>query len=115
MKPALAPPVRPAAPALRPPIRPAAAPPTTATALKATKPPEPDAVLLDRARKSGESMTFVLLNGDTFAGKVLHWGNYSIRVQTNAGERLVFKHALSELRPGGEDRHPATGDVGHPV
>lgn len=81
---------RPSAPPIRPPLQ-------GTTGAEFGKRPEPDATLLSRAVRTGETVTVVFMNGDAFAGKVVAFGSYNIRFAVGEVERLIYKHALAEI------------------
>ncbi|HEY3927328.1 MAG TPA: RNA chaperone Hfq [Candidatus Koribacter sp.] len=68
---------------------------------------------LNTARKDKTIVTIYLLSGVKLTGRIRSFDKYSVVLDTNNQEQLIFKHAISTVvlpRPthGGELRH---GDV----
>ena len=82
---------------------------------------------LNTARKDKSPITIYLMSGVKLSGRIRSFDKYSVVLETNNQEQLIFKHAISTVvmgrgvhhaeRPGGEHRPPAsersTGAVAH--
>jgi host factor-I protein len=69
---------------------------------------------LNTARKDKAPVTIYLLSGVKLSGRIRSFDKYSVVLETNNQEQLIFKHAISTvvLAKGSmhhADRHPATG------
>lgn len=67
---------------------------------------------LNTARKDKTIVTIYLLSGVKLTGRIRSFDKYSVVLDTNNQEQLIFKHAISTVvlpRPahGGEIRHTA--------
>jgi host factor-I protein len=81
---------------------------------------------LNTARKDKATITIYLLSGVKLTGRIRSFDKYSVVLETNNQEQLIFKHAIStvvmakgihggerhELRPVGEAK-PATPSTPH--
>ncbi len=75
---------------------------------------------LNTARKDKTIVTIYLLSGVKLTGRIRSFDKYSVVLDTNSQEQLIFKHAISTVvlpRPvhGAEARHevkPATTAAG---
>jgi host factor-I protein len=77
---------------------------------------------LNTARKDKATITIYLLSGVKLTGRIRSFDKYSVVLETNNQEQLIFKHAIStvviakgvhpaerhEVRSVGEARPPAT-------
>ena len=82
---------------------------------------------LNTARKDKSPITIYLMSGVKLSGRIRSFDKYSVVLETNNQEQLIFKHAISTVvmgrgshhveRPGGEHRPPtserATGSAAH--
>jgi len=69
---------------------------------------------LNTVRKDKSPITIYLVSGVKLTGKIRSFDKYSVLLENNAQEQLIFKHAIStvvsgrpavhEVRPGGETR-----------
>ena len=86
-------PVRAAVPS---PTRVAAEP--TVTAPSANRSVHQDA-WLDARRRAGESLELQCLDGVLLRGRLTHFDTYALVLETPEGSILVYKHAVSRIRP----------------
>ena len=82
---------------------------------------------LNTARKDKSPITIYLMSGVKLSGRIRSFDKYSVVLETNNQEQLIFKHAISTVvmgrgahhmeRPGGEHRPPMaerpSGAAGH--
>jgi host factor-I protein len=82
---------------------------------------------LNTARKDKATITIYLLSGVKLTGRIRSFDKYSVVLETNNQEQLIFKHAISTVvmakgvhigerhdpRPIGEAK-PATATPAHP-
>jgi host factor-I protein len=61
---------------------------------------------LNTARKERSSITIYLMSGVKLTGRIRSFDKYSVVLETNNQEQLIFKHAISTV---------AVGKVGHPT
>ena len=61
---------------------------------------------LNNARKEKTSVTIYLLGGVRLNGRIKSFDKYSLILESNSQEHLVFKHAISTV---------VTGRLSHPV
>jgi host factor-I protein len=72
---------------------------------------------LNTVRKDKSPITIYLVSGVKLTGKIRSFDKYSVLLENNAQEQLIFKHAIStvvagraglhtELRPVGDVREP---------
>jgi host factor-I protein len=72
---------------------------------------------LNTARKDKSVITIYLLSGVKLTGRIRSFDKYSVVLDTNNQEQLIFKHAISTVvmsRPHSADRHAeprGTGDT----
>jgi host factor-I protein len=69
---------------------------------------------LNTARKDKSVITIYLLSGVKLTGRIRSFDKYSVVLDTNNQEQLIFKHAISTVvmsRPHSAERHgePRTG------
>jgi len=80
---------------------------------------------LNNARKDKTFLTIYLMSGVKLSGRIKSFDKYSVILETNNQEQLIFKHAISTVvvsRPfhspphGGPapGPHSAPGQPGHP-
>ncbi|HUJ95766.1 MAG TPA: RNA chaperone Hfq [Terriglobales bacterium] len=78
---------------------------------------------LNTARKERSSITIYLLSGVKLTGRIRSFDKYSVVLETNNQEQLIFKHAISTVSMGrvahGHAERPtvvgaAGGTVGSP-
>ena len=63
---------------------------------------------LNTARKDKSVITVYLLSGVKLTGRIRSFDKYSVVLDTNNQEQLIFKHAISTVvmsRPHGGERH----------
>lgn len=73
---------------------------------------------LNTARKDKSPITIYLMSGVKLSGRIRSFDKYSVVLETNSQEQLIFKHAISTVviargphhaeRPMGEHRPPAS-------
>ena len=56
-------------------------------------------VFLNQARKDHISVTFYLVNGFQFRGMVKGFDNYTVILESEGKQQLVYKHAISTIIP----------------
>ena len=77
---------------------------------------------LNNARKDKSNITIYLLSGVKLTGRIRSFDKYSVVLETNNQEQLIFKHAISTVvmargahvpheRPLGEAKPPAPAEV----
>src|ERR1700733_11861522 len=67
---------------------------------------------LNTARKERLSVTIYLLSGVKLTGRILSFDKYSVVLEANAQEQLIFKHAISTIVIGRTGAHSA--HLAHP-
>src|SRR5215831_15954654 len=103
---------------------------TTGGAMREEAPVEKQAqniqeAFLNNARKDKTFLTIYLMSGVKLSGRIKSFDKYSVILETNNQEQLIFKHAISTVvvsRPfhspphGGPapGPHSAPGQPGHP-
>jgi host factor-I protein len=69
---------------------------------------------LNNARKDKTFLTIYLMSGVKLSGRIKSFDKYSVVLETNNQEQLIFKHAISTVvvsRPfHGPGTHPAGGN-----
>lgn len=66
---------------------------------------------LNNARKEKTFLTIYLMSGVKLSGRIKSFDKYSVILETNNQEQLIFKHAISTVVIS-KPVHPA---MGHPV
>lgn len=64
---------------------------------------------LNAARKERSSITIYLMSGVKLTGRIRSFDKYSVVLDTNNQEQLIFKHAISTVavaRPHGSSERP---------
>lgn len=56
-------------------------------------------VFLNKARKESIDITFFLVNGYQLKGKVKGFDNYTIILESEGKQQLIYKHAISTIIP----------------
>ncbi|MFA5576078.1 MAG: RNA chaperone Hfq [Tissierellaceae bacterium] len=56
-------------------------------------------LFLNRARKEGMSITVFLVNGYQIKGQVKGFDNYTIVLESDDKQQLIYKHAISTIIP----------------
>jgi host factor-I protein len=69
---------------------------------------------LNTVRKDKSQITIYLVSGVKLTGRIRSFDKYSVLLENNNQEQLIFKHAISTVVSGkpvlmGEHRHIATG------
>jgi host factor-I protein len=67
---------------------------------------------LNTARKERLSITIYLLSGVKLTGRIRSFDKYSVVLEANGQEQLIFKHAISTVVMGRTVSHGA--HLGHP-
>ena len=57
-------------------------------------------IFLTRARKQSVSVTVFLVNGFQLRGTVTGFDNFTVVLETDGKQQLIYKHAISTLVPG---------------
>ena len=82
---------------------------------------------LNTARKEKQNITIYLLSGVKLTGRIRSFDKYSVVLETNNQEQLIFKHAISTVVMGrvahsphfvhgeGKPATPAVGGTATPV
>jgi len=75
---------------------------------------------LNNARKEKIFLTIYLMSGVKLSGRIKSFDKYSVILETNNQEQLIFKHAISTVvvsRPmyAGAPQHSSASGVGAPV
>ncbi len=68
---------------------------------------------LNTARKDKTSITIYLLSGVKLTGRIRSFDKYSVVLETNNQEQLIFKHAISTVVMA-KGAHPAEGRLHEP-
>ncbi len=69
---------------------------------------------LNTARKERLNITIYLLSGVKLTGRIRSFDKYSVVLEANGQEQLIFKHAISTVvigRTGSHSAHTAHGDA----
>src|SRR3974390_2303257 len=69
---------------------------------------------LNTARKEKVNITIYLLSGVKLSGRIRSFDKYSVVLETNNQEQLIFKHAISTVVMG-RPAHPAHHDKPMPA
>jgi len=73
---------------------------------------------LNSARKERTHVTIYLVSGVKLSGRIRSFDKYSVVLETNNQEQLIFKHAISTVAMGrpvhGHGERPATGSAAAP-
>jgi len=72
---------------------------------------------LNTVRKDKSQITIYLVSGVKLTGRIRSFDKYSVLLENNNQEQLIFKHAISTVVSGkpvliGEHRHTTTGSAG---
>jgi host factor-I protein len=62
---------------------------------------------LNTARKERTNITIYLLSGVKLTGRIRSFDKYSVVLETNNQEQLIFKHAISTVAMGRASHGPA--------
>jgi host factor-I protein len=65
---------------------------------------------LNNARKEKSFLTIYLMSGVKLSGRIKSFDKYSVVLETNNQEQLIFKHAISTVvlsKPAHGAQHPA--------
>ena len=65
-------------------------------------------VFLNNVRKDKALTTIYLMTGVTLTGKIKSFDKYSVILESNNQDQLIFKHAISSVAAG----KPAQGEPG---
>lgn len=75
---------------------------------------------LNNARKEKSQITIYLMSGVKLTGRIRSFDKYSVVLETNNQEQLIFKHAISTVvaarghaEPRGEHREGGRAPVAH--
>jgi host factor-I protein len=70
---------------------------------------------LNTVRKDKSAVTIYLVSGVKLTGKIRSFDKYSVLLENNTQEQLIFKHAIStvvSMRGGGGTPHMERGNAG---
>ncbi len=73
---------------------------------------------LNTVRKDKSPITIYLVSGVKLTGKIRSFDKYSVLLENNSQEQLIFKHAISTVvsgRPGGGHIDPRPDGKAHAV
>src|SRR5512137_2118610 len=73
---------------------------------------------LNNARKEKTFLTIYLMSGVKLSGRIKSFDKYSVVLEANNQEQLIFKHAISTVvvsRPSHSGPHPSAGVVQAPA
>jgi host factor-I protein len=74
---------------------------------------------LNNARKDRAAITIYLLSGVKLTGRIRSFDKYSVVLETNNQEQLIFKHAISTMvtsRPGhAHEQRPGPSSAAAPA
>jgi len=68
---------------------------------------------LNNARKEKGLVTIYLLSGVKLSGRIRSFDKYSLVLETNNQEQLIFKHAISTVVIARSLHHPAPAHANH--
>lgn len=57
-------------------------------------------IFLNYTRKNKTEITIFLVNGVPIKGKVLSFDNFTILIEVDKKQNLIYKHAISTMVPG---------------
>ncbi|GAC1417673.1 MAG: RNA chaperone Hfq [Acidobacteriaceae bacterium] len=69
---------------------------------------------LNTVRKDKSPITIYLVSGVKLTGKIRSFDKYSVLLENNAQEQLIFKHAISTVVSGRVGPHAETRSEGRP-
>lgn len=69
---------------------------------------------LNTVRKDKSPITIYLVSGVKLTGKIRSFDKYSVLLENNAQEQLIFKHAISTVVSGRVGPHTETRNEGRP-
>ncbi len=61
---------------------------------------------LNTVRKDKSAITIYLVSGVKLTGKIRSFDKYSVLLENNSQEQLIFKHAISTVVSGRAGAHP---------
>src|SRR3984957_603271 len=67
---------------------------------------------LNTVRKDKSPITIYLVSGVKLTGKIRSFDKYSVLLENNSQEQLIFKHAISTVVSGRAGVHPEMKPVG---
>jgi host factor-I protein len=73
---------------------------------------------LNTVRKDKSPITIYLVSGVKLTGKIRSFDKYSVLLENNSQEQLIFKHAISTVvsgRPGGGHGDPRQDSKAHSI
>jgi host factor-I protein len=68
---------------------------------------------LNTARKDKSPITIYLMSGVKLSGRIRSFDKYSVVLETNNQEQLIFKHAISTVVMGRGVHHPERSGMEH--
>lgn len=69
---------------------------------------------LNTARKEKTIITIYLMSGVKLTGRIRSFDKYSVVLETNNQEQLIFKHAISTVVMPRGTHEPRSGGIGEP-
>jgi len=69
---------------------------------------------LNTVRKDKSPITIYLVSGVKLTGKIRSFDKYSVLLENNSQEQLIFKHAISTVVSGRAAMHPDARPEGKP-
>jgi host factor-I protein len=66
---------------------------------------------LNTVRKDKSPITIYLVSGVKLTGKIRSFDKYSVLLENNSQEQLIFKHAISTVVSGRAGAHPEQGGI----
>ena len=69
---------------------------------------------LNTVRKDKTPITIYLVSGVKLTGKIRSFDKYSVLLENNSQEQLIFKHAISTVVTTRAIQHVSHGSAGHP-
>lgn len=65
-------------------------------------------VFLNGARRERLDVSVRLTDGTRIEGRIRSFDRFSVVIDRNGSEELIFKHAIALIRPARADREPAS-------
>ncbi len=74
----------------------------------ASAPRDIQSVFLNGARRERLEVTIHLTNGTRLDGRIKSFDRFSVVVDRDGSDELIFKHAIALIRPARADRPPSS-------
>ncbi|MGH9942543.1 MAG: RNA chaperone Hfq [Pyrinomonadaceae bacterium] len=74
---------------------------------------------LNTVRREKDTVTLYLMNGAKLTGRIKSFDKFSVLLDSNVGEQLIFKHAISTIlharrhQPGSGELRGGTAQTAH--